>query len=120
MSAPRIRDARRIPREPVNCYVPGCHSGQRGSSSLGDRPMDNDVISRREFGTVTAGASIGLLAPTQSLAATVGSGAPVNYSRGLIESPPTYYEVLEPIGGAKKPPFVLFPFAAHTRTFFLA
>ena len=49
--------------------------------------MDNDVISRREFGTVTAGASIGLLAPTQSLAESVGSGAPVNYSRGLIESP---------------------------------
>ena len=47
--------------------------------------MDNDVISRREFGTVTAGASIGLLAPTQSLAESVGSGAPVNYSRGLIE-----------------------------------
>ena len=46
--------------------------------------MDNDVISRREFGTVTAGASIGLLAPTLSLAATVGSGASVNYSRGLI------------------------------------
>ena len=35
--------------------------------------MDNDVISRREFGTVTAGASIGLLAPTLSQAATVGA-----------------------------------------------
>ena len=26
--------------------------------------MDNEMISRREFGTVTAGASIGVLAPT--------------------------------------------------------
>ena len=82
--------------------------------------MDNDVISRREFGTVTAGASIGLLAPTLSLAATVGSGASVNYSRGLIESPPTYYEVLEPIGGSKKPPLVLIPGGAHTGTCYLA
>src|SRR5258705_4225652 len=82
--------------------------------------MDNDVISRREFGTVTAGASIGLLAPTQSLAESVGSGAPVNYSRGLIESPPTYYEVLEPIGGSKKPPLVLIPCGAHTGTCYLA
>jgi pimeloyl-ACP methyl ester carboxylesterase len=82
--------------------------------------MDNDVISRREFGTVTAGASIGLLAPTQSLAESVGSGAPVNYSRGLIESPPTYYEVLEPIGGSKKPPLVLSPGGAHTGTCYLA
>ena len=70
--------------------------------------MDNDVISRREFGTVTAGASMGFW-PHSSQAATVGSGAPVNYSRGLIESPPTYYEVLEPIGGSKKPPLVLIP-----------
>ena len=82
--------------------------------------MDNDVISRREFGTVTAGASIGLLAPTLSQAATVGSGVPVNYSRGLIESPPTYYEVLEPIGGSKKPPLVLIPGGAHTGTCYLA
>jgi pimeloyl-ACP methyl ester carboxylesterase len=82
--------------------------------------MDNDVISRREFGTVTAGASIGLLAPTLSQAATVGSGAQVNYSRGLIESPPTYYEVLEPIGGSKKPPLVLIPGGAHTGTCYLA
>jgi pimeloyl-ACP methyl ester carboxylesterase len=82
--------------------------------------MDNDVISRRKFGTVTAGASIGLLAPTLSQAATVGSGAPVNYSRGLIESPPTYYEVLEPIGGSKKPPLVLIPGGAHTGACYLA
>ena len=27
MSTPRIRQARRIPCERVNCYVPGCHFG---------------------------------------------------------------------------------------------
>ena len=75
--------------------------------------MDNDVISRRKFGTVTAGASVGVLAPTLSEAAPVGRGSPVNYSRGLIESPPTYYEVLEPIGGSKKPPLVLIPGGAQ-------
>jgi hypothetical protein len=43
--------------------------------------MNNDVISRREFGMLTGGASMALLAPSQSLAANEGSGAPVNYSR---------------------------------------
>jgi hypothetical protein len=43
----------------------------------------------------------------RSLAANEWSGAPLNYARGLIGSPPTYNDVLEPIGGSKKPPMVL-------------
>ena len=37
----------------------------------------------------------------QSAAANERSGEPVNYSPGLIEPPPTYYEVLEPADGAR-------------------
>jgi hypothetical protein len=40
-------------------------------------------------------------------AANEWSGAPLNYARGLIGSPPTYNDVLEPVGGSKKPPMVL-------------
>jgi hypothetical protein len=68
-----------------------------------------DAISRRDFGVVAGAAGLSLMAPGQSLAANELNGALVNYSRGLIESPPTYYEVLQPVGGAKKPPMVLFP-----------
>ena len=75
--------------------------------------MHKDTISRREFGFVAA-ASVGLMTSGQSAAANERSGEPVNYSRGLIESPPTYYEALEPAGGAKKPPMVLISGGAHT------
>jgi pimeloyl-ACP methyl ester carboxylesterase len=79
-----------------------------------------DAISRRDFGVVVGAAGLSLMAPDQSLAANELSGAPINYSRGLIESPPTYYEVLEPVGGAKKPPMVLISGGAHTGTCYLA
>ena len=67
---------------------------------------------------------VGLGTMGSRMAANVGAnergGEPVNYSRGLIESPPTYYEALEPAGGAKKPPMVLISGGAHTGACYLA
>jgi hypothetical protein len=61
--------------------------------------LDHDVISRRQFGLVAGTTGMGLMASCPTMAANELNGAPINYSRGLIESPPTYYEVLEPVGG---------------------
>jgi pimeloyl-ACP methyl ester carboxylesterase len=85
-----------------------------------DRQSGNDAISRREFGVAAGAAGIGLMAPSQGLGANELSGAAINYSHGLIESPPTYYEVLEPAGGSKKPPMLLITGGAHTGTCYLA
>jgi pimeloyl-ACP methyl ester carboxylesterase len=82
--------------------------------------VDNAAISRREFGLVAGATGMALTAPGQSLAANDSSGASVNYASGLIESPPTYYEVLEPVGGSKKPPMVLITGGAHTGSCYLA
>jgi pimeloyl-ACP methyl ester carboxylesterase len=80
--------------------------------------VNNDVISRREF---AAGAtSVGLMMSSPSACADQSSSAPVNYSSGLIESPPIYYEVLEPAGGSKKPPMILISGGAHTGACYLA
>lgn len=44
----------------------------------------------------------------------------MNVSQGLIERPPTYFEVLEPAGGATKPPVVMICGGAHTGACYLA
>jgi hypothetical protein len=81
--------------------------------------VNDDTISRREFGMAAGVAGVGLITSGKSLAATQSSGPPVNYSSGLIESPPTYYEVLEPAGGSTKPPMVLISGGAHTGACYL-
>jgi hypothetical protein len=40
--------------------------------------------------------------------------------QGLIESPPTYFDVLAPAGGSAKPPMVLICGGAHTGACYLA
>jgi pimeloyl-ACP methyl ester carboxylesterase len=60
------------------------------------------------------------MASGQAAHANDESAAPVKYSRGLIESPPTYYEVLEPPGGSTKPPMMLISGGAHTGACYLA
>jgi pimeloyl-ACP methyl ester carboxylesterase len=82
--------------------------------------VNDDTISRREFGMAAGAAGVGLITSSKSLAATQSSGPPVNYSSWLIESPPTYYEVLEPVGGSTKPPMVLISGGAHTGACYLA
>jgi pimeloyl-ACP methyl ester carboxylesterase len=82
--------------------------------------LNEDVISRREFGMAAGAAGVGLITSSKSLAANESSGPPVNYSSGLIESPRTYYEVLEPVGRSTKPPMVLISGGAHTGACFLA
>jgi len=82
--------------------------------------MTRDVISRRKFGMVAGVTSIGVMASDPTSAANDVTGAAVQYSRGLIESPPTYYEVLEPIGESRKPPMVLISGGAHTGACYLA
>jgi pimeloyl-ACP methyl ester carboxylesterase len=82
--------------------------------------LNDDIISRREFGMAAGAAGVELIASSNSLAATQSSGPPVNYSSGLIESPPTYYEVLDPAGGSTKPPMVLISGGAHTGACYLA
>jgi pimeloyl-ACP methyl ester carboxylesterase len=88
--------------------------------NFGDGALNEDVISRREFGMAAGAASVGLITSSQNVAANAWSGAPLNYSRGLVESPPTYYEVLEPVGGSKKAPMVLISGGAHTGACYLA
>jgi pimeloyl-ACP methyl ester carboxylesterase len=82
--------------------------------------LDHDVISRRAFGLVAGATGMGLMTPSPIMATNELNGAAVTYSHGLIESPPTYYEVLEPVGGSKKPPMVLISGGAHTGTCYLA
>jgi len=79
--------------------------------------LNDNIISRREFG-MAAGA--GLITSSKSLAANESSGPPLNYASGLIESPPTYYEILEPVGGSTKPPMVLICGGGHTGACYLA
>src|SRR5262249_28912539 len=82
--------------------------------------LNDDIISGRELGMAAGAAGVGLITSSKSRAATESSGPPVNYSSGLIESPPTYYEVLEPVGGSTKPPMVLISGGAHTGAGYLA
>src|SRR5262249_26440742 len=82
--------------------------------------LNDDIISRREFGMAAGAAGVGLITSSKSRAAPESSGPPVNYSSGLIETPPTYYEVLEPVGGSRKPPMVLICGGAHTGACYLA
>jgi pimeloyl-ACP methyl ester carboxylesterase len=63
---------------------------------------------------------MGLMMPGRDVEAKEVSGAPINYSHGLVEAPPTYYEVLEPAGGSTKPPMLLISGGAHTGTCYLA
>jgi pimeloyl-ACP methyl ester carboxylesterase len=95
-------------------------SGMSDQVNCGEDALHKDTVSRREFGLAAGAASMALMTSGQSAAAIERSGEPVNYSRGLIESPPTYYEVLEPAGGAKKPPMVLISGGAHTGACYLA
>jgi len=81
--------------------------------------LNDNIISRREFGMAASAAGAGLITSSKGLAANESSG-PLNYSSGLIESPPTYYEVLEPTGGSTKPPMVLISGGAHTGACYLA
>ena len=69
--------------------------------------MNDNIISRREFGVAASAAGAGLITSSKGLPANEASGPPLNYASGLIESPPTYYEVLEPAGGSTKPPMIL-------------
>ena len=82
--------------------------------------MNDNIISRREFGMAASAAGAGLITSSKGLAANEPSGPPLNYWSGLIESPPTYYEVLEPVGGSTKPPMVLICGGGHTGACYLA
>jgi pimeloyl-ACP methyl ester carboxylesterase len=82
--------------------------------------MGNDAISRRQLGVAAGVAGMGLMMPGRDVEAKEVSGAPINYSHGLVEAPPTYYEVLEPAGGSTKPPMLLISGGAHTGTCYLA
>jgi pimeloyl-ACP methyl ester carboxylesterase len=78
--------------------------------------VDQPVISRRGFGLTAAGA----LVASDGAAAAAPEGAAVILSQGLIEAPPTYFDVLEPSGGATKPPVVMICGGAHTGACYLA
>jgi pimeloyl-ACP methyl ester carboxylesterase len=82
--------------------------------------MGNDAISRRQLGVAAGVAGMGLMVSGRGVEAKEVNGAPINYSHGLVEAPPTYYEVLEPAGGSTKPPMVLISGGAHTGTCYLA
>jgi pimeloyl-ACP methyl ester carboxylesterase len=84
--------------------------------------LTQDAISRREFGLVAGTAGVGLATGGSAAAAAEGSGkgSGMIYSEGLIESPPTYFDVLEPAGGSSKPPMVLISGGAHTGSCYLA
>jgi len=82
--------------------------------------LNDNIISRREFGMAASAAGAGLITSSKGLAANEPSGPPLNYWSGLIESPPTYYEVLEPVGGSTKPPMVLICGGGHTGACYLA
>jgi pimeloyl-ACP methyl ester carboxylesterase len=92
------------------------YSDQR---NRGEDALNNNGVSRREFAAASA-ANVCLMASGQAAHANAESVAPVKYSRGLIESPPTYYEVVEPPGGSQKPPMVLISGGAHTGACYLA
>jgi pimeloyl-ACP methyl ester carboxylesterase len=80
--------------------------------------LDRDGFSRREFGMTAGAAGFGLaVSGGRSVAADAST---VRYSHGLIESPPTYFDVLEPAGGSSKPPVVLISGGAHTGACYLA
>jgi pimeloyl-ACP methyl ester carboxylesterase len=82
--------------------------------------LNDNTISRREFGMAAGAAGVGVIASSKSVAAREPGGPPLNYASGLIESPPTYYEVLEPVGGSTKPPMVLICGGGHTGACYLA
>jgi pimeloyl-ACP methyl ester carboxylesterase len=79
--------------------------------------MTRTGISRRELALAAGAAGVGLAAPGGANAA---EGNAVIYSHGLIEDPPTYFDVLEPPGGSSKPPMVLICGGAHTGACYLA
>jgi pimeloyl-ACP methyl ester carboxylesterase len=74
-------------------------------------------MSRRGFGLTAAGA---LAATSGSAAVAAPERTAVILSQGLIETPPTYFDVLEPAGGATKPPVVMICGGAHTGACYLA
>src|SRR5258708_14544775 len=82
--------------------------------------LNDNTISRREFGMAAGAAGVGVIASSKSVAAREPGGPPLNYASGLIESPPTYYEVLEPAGGSTKPPMILICGRRHTAARYLA
>ena len=92
----------------------------RTDAKLEEDALTDNIISRREFGMAASAAGAGLITSGKDLAAKESSGPPLNYSSGLIESPPTYYEVLEPAGGSAKPPMVLICGGGHTGACYLA
>jgi pimeloyl-ACP methyl ester carboxylesterase len=78
--------------------------------------VDQPVISRRDFGLSAATA----LVASGGAAAAAPEASAVIVSQGLVESPPTYFDVLEPVGGATKPPVVMISGGAHTGACYLA
>jgi pimeloyl-ACP methyl ester carboxylesterase len=82
--------------------------------------VNRDAMSRRQFARVAGVAGLGLTTSVQNVPADGRAEMTVRYSRGLIEAPPTYYEILEPVGGSTKPPIVLISGGAHTGTCYLA
>jgi pimeloyl-ACP methyl ester carboxylesterase len=70
--------------------------------------------SRRDLCKWTGMSSLGILVSTTARAADRG-GAGLRYFSGLTNSPATYYEVIEGVGGgAAKPPLLLVHGGAHT------
>jgi pimeloyl-ACP methyl ester carboxylesterase len=80
--------------------------------------VDKRAISRRKFGLAAGAAGVGFAVSGGGAAATEGNAVIV--SQGLIESPPTYFDVLTPAGGSTKPPMVLISGGAHTGACYLA
>jgi pimeloyl-ACP methyl ester carboxylesterase len=80
--------------------------------------VDKHAISRREFGLAAGAAGVGFAVSGEGAAATEGNAVIV--SQGLIETPPTYFDVLAPAGGSTKPPMVLISGGAHTGACYLA
>jgi len=78
--------------------------------------VDHLAISRRGFGLSAATA----LVASGGVAAAAPPESAVILSQGLIESPPTYFDVLSPAGGATKPPVVMICGGAHTGACYLS
>lgn len=80
-------------------------------------------ISRRTAGRIAAGAlAVGLASPVAAMVSSVGV---VQHSRltdgdAAAGRPAVYYDVLEPAGGATRPPILMIHGGAHTGACFLA
>lgn len=77
--------------------------------------MSNFTISRRCFGLASAGALFASVSESEAAPASTA----VNLSQGLIAAPPTYFDILEPAGGATKPPMVMICGGGHTASCYL-